>query len=134
VSTATTEIPKQTRKVKRRKKFKAITFTRAGLDPDHMPDPKSVAPDEEYGPFEGPRLSFSWLLGESPTWSGPESVTLYYPEGQALCRFCFHLRRMPAYAYCLGCDRAGRQHLIPPAPLRKRVKARKGERLKGGTG
>ena len=117
----------------RRERRRTVTFTEVGIDPNRIEDPRSPR-NEEYGPFEGPRLSYSLLLGESPTWSGPESLVLRWDEGQELCRFCHQYAKMPAYAYCLACDRAGRAHLIPPAPLRARVSRRRDARLRGGIG
>lgn len=124
----------------------SVPFSTLGINPDRfnaakLRDYRNDPPDEgddEFGPFEGPRLHYSLLLGESPTWSGPESLWLYFLDGQRVCRFCFHLSKMPAYAYCLHCDRAGREMLIGPAPLAKRVKARHAYTpdpvLKGGQG
>jgi hypothetical protein len=93
--------------------------------------------------WEGPRLGFAWLVGESPTWSGPESVWLWDSERAAwVCRFCSHLERLPAVAYCLGCDRSGRDRAIGEptgADLGKRA-AERGRvyappvGIKGGTG
>lgn len=114
-----------------------VPFSKVGIDPDRIADPKAPKPDEDYGPFEGPRMSYSLLLGESPTWAGPESLRLYWTDGRVTCRMCGHLRRMPGYAYCLACDRCGRSHLIPP--LKGKVGARKSytpaaDGLKGGVG
>lgn len=83
------------------------------------------------GGFEGPRLDFGLLLGESATWDGPGHTTHETPAGVTRCRGCGHLAEMPPYAYCLYCDRCGQEARIPrpsappPAPHRD-------GRLKGG--
>lgn len=53
-----------------------------------------------------------------------------------VCRFCGHIQgKMDDHIYCLGCQRCGQSHLIPPAPLRERVRQRQRDgRLRGGIG
>lgn len=97
--------------------------------------------DPEYlgFPWEGPRLSFSLLLGESAVWAGPDSLRLYDETGAPReCRFCGSAPRLPDYSYCLGCDRSGKDRHVPPPSeldLKKRVEGRKTYRkgkLRGG--
>jgi len=62
-------------------------------------------------PWEGPRFSFSHLLGESPTWPGEariEDQVLWRWDGAAwVCGFCAG-RKLEAHQVCLSCDRSGR--------------------------
>jgi hypothetical protein len=109
---------------------------------DQMPGRKKPPGkrDPEYlgFPWEGPRFRFEWLLGESAVWAGPGSRWLYDLDWGAYCRFCGAYVRLPENAYCLGCDRSGRDGRIPPPTeldLKKRVEGRKAYRkgkLKGG--
>jgi len=62
-------------------------------------------------PWEGPRFSFSHLLGESPTWM---SGTMNSDQnvwrdvgGVWVCGFCGG-GKLQTHQYCLGCDRCGR--------------------------
>lgn len=66
--------------------------------------------------WEGPRLSFGLLLGASRTWDGP-GKRMVEVDGQKRCRGCGQFAKMPAHAYCIedGCDRCGREWLIPSA-------------------
>lgn len=79
--------------------------------------------------WEGPRFDFPWLVGESRTWNGD-------PMHGAYCEFCGG-SPLPSSAYCLGCDRTGRELEIP-APTAADLKARRGilkpknDGLKGG--
>lgn len=122
----------------------AVQFGRLGIDPDTIPDPRTsdvtALDDDAPGWFEGPRLRFSWLIGESPTWAGPWSLRITAADGSIVCRFCGHLAKMPSYAYCLGCDRCGREALLGPlGPLGRRVRGRRAyapdpSGLRGGVG
>jgi hypothetical protein len=79
-------------------------------------------------PWEGPRFHFSLLLGENrPNWCGSHS---FDPRGK--CGVC-HGSFLPAYAYCLQCDRCGRDKEIPK-PERKVVVQPKSDGRQGGTG
>jgi hypothetical protein len=55
------------------------------------------------------KLRFSWLLGESRTWTGDPVV--WTDEGWA-CSFCWG-SELPENCYCLGCDRCGRELDVP---------------------
>lgn len=108
------------------------TFTDAGVKTvTEMP----AGPDAkgEY-PWEGPRFDFSLLLGESPTWSGPDSLRVRKAGStRKTCRFCGHYRKgLPSTAYCLGCDRSGMDLLIGKGRPRKRTKLPPQGALKGG--
>lgn len=95
--------------------------------------------EKSYGEYwSGPRLAFRWLLGEGWPWSGGLALWEHIPdpssgEMRTRCRFCKG-NTLPHYAYCLGCDRCGRELRIPPpverALARHKAEARKG--LKGG--
>ncbi len=86
----------------------------------HNPDSResiAAAQEEIWGgpgnPWEGPRLGFDLFLGQSPTWSGAESLWLWDEAlGEWVCRFCQHLKQLSAGTYCLGCDRSGKAKLI----------------------
>jgi hypothetical protein len=112
--------------------------------------------------FEGPRYRFPLLLGQSRAWTGPLGG-LESRETGAVCRDCgrpvvaarirltttdghrvdthvvrpcvMPARPLPAYAYCLTCDRSGRDASIPPAtprPDRTRRVYTPDPALKGG--
>lgn len=58
---------------------------------------------------DGPRLCFTLLIGSGARWDGP------HPR-QARCPCCGNAT-LVAYAYCLACDRSGRDDLLkPPVP------------------
>lgn len=63
-------------------------------------------------PWEGPRYTFTHLLGESPTWPG-QGVTIHDQRlwrerrGAWVCAFCEGKKLEPHQA-CLGCGSAGR--------------------------
>jgi hypothetical protein len=73
-------------------------------------------------PWEGPRLRFSWLVGESRTWAGEPVVEV---NGERYCTICWD-RWLPGWAYCLGCDRSGRDREIPTAATGQSRAGRKG--------
>lgn len=87
-------------------------------------------------PWEGPRFDFALLLGESPTWAGPGSLEVWGERSGWTCRFCGHYGEdVPIVAYCLGCDRSGRDRAIPVG--KERTEAKKAPEkggLKGGKG
>ncbi len=92
-----------------------VAFSDLGIDPGQVvarPKPMGSA-------WEGPRMRFSWLVGEGRTCSGPG----WDPCGGA---------RLPRSGYCLGCDRSGRDGEIPAAVVVRRRKVEPG--LKGGRG
>lgn len=92
-----------------RRKRREKSFSEVGIDPAAVGDRSS---------WEGPRYRFTWLVGESRTWDGE-------PCRGSRCSFC-GAARLPAYAYCLGCDRSGRDRDIPTVGedelARKRVR------------
>jgi hypothetical protein len=62
-------------------------------------------------PWEGARLKFTHLLGESPTWpvGAIEDQRLWRWDGAGwVCAFCAGVR-LESHQYCLGCDRHGRE-------------------------
>lgn len=105
------------RKRETRRKKQEKTFSEMGINPRDLASP-----------WQGPRLSFAWLIGESRTWPGPPT-----PKAGAKCDFC-QGRKLPLYAYCLRCDRCGRDLLIPrPSKVElARIRAPKDDGLKGG--
>lgn len=108
------------------------TFTDAGVR-DAVSKP--VGGDVKGGyPWEGPRFEFPLLLGESPTWSGPDSLLLRKSgQKRKACRFCGHYPNgLPDTAYCLGCDRSGMDPLIEKGKPRTRTKLPPKGALKGG--
>jgi hypothetical protein len=107
--------------------------------------------DDGY-PWEGARPTFSLLMGESPTWSGPlglvefreledvdgekvEVTKLYGVEwdGSQPCRLCGSIAELPEYAACLHCCRTGRDHEIGAGAARRRDRI-ESSNLKGGVG
>lgn len=105
-------------------RLKETTFTDLGrwVDGRHVPlkadalDPKTARrridqrPMPEGNPWEGPRFHFSLLLGEGrPMWLGGGSK-----DDLGRCGVC-HGAKLPGYAYCLDCDRSGRDREIPRA-------------------
>lgn len=82
---------------------------------EHRQDPQAEVLDRiawrDFDELGVRRYSFRLLLGESAVWAGPGSVVVYRlvdGEPVAECRFCGHLARLSAEAYCLGCDAAGK--------------------------
>jgi hypothetical protein len=130
-------------------------------------DSHDLEPEPEHEPFrlfEGPRYRFPLLLGQSRNWSGPLGG-LDPRETGAVCRDCgrpvvaarirltttdghrvdTHVVRpcvlpaepLPTHAYCLTCDRCGRDNAIRPAterPSRTRRVYAPDPALKGGVG
>lgn len=126
-----------------------------------------LEPDEEYEPeyrlFEGPKYRFSLLLGSGSIWHGPlgaikqngvpscgwcgrpvvvRAVAYTLRDGT---RFAGHTVRpapqevepLEAYAYCLNCDRSGKDRAIgtaEPKPERVRRVYTPTPGLKGGVG
>lgn len=90
----------------------------------------SVRQSQLGNPWEGPRYSFSHLLGESRTWNGEPFVDGY-------CKFC-HQLPLGEETLCLGCTRSGKDDMVPrptKADLAKRrPPAPKNDGLKGGKG
>jgi hypothetical protein len=112
------------------------TFTDASLQPDRVTKTVQGRPSQGGYPWEGPRYDFALLLGGSPTWSGPESLWLWHSGRKRwVCRFCGHYgARLPLVAYCLACDRSGRDLVIPKGKRRTEAKEPKDDGLKGGVG
>jgi hypothetical protein len=102
------------------------------LDPDQLDSRtqgRRVAerPMPQGNPWEGPRFSFPLLLGEHrPGWNGGVSI-----DERGRCGIC-HGLRLPSSAYCLSCDRSGRDREIPTPPEQVRRRRPKDGRLKGG--
>jgi predicted Fe-S protein YdhL (DUF1289 family) len=84
-----------------RRKAREKTFSEMGMDEGKI---------RGGNPWEGPRLRFRWLVGESRTWDG-EAVGSWIPGLPQFCRICYGAE-LPAHAYCLGCDRTGRDEVI----------------------
>jgi hypothetical protein len=89
------------------------TNGRTGLDPDRL-DARTgrrrqeQRPMPEGNPWEGPRYHFPLLLGESrPGWLGGECE-----DAEGRCGVCHGAKLLPV-AYCLGCQRCGRDKDIP---------------------
>lgn len=96
---------------RRRERPAAAAAGRAGGGPDPV-DPRTVAPARD-----GPRLGFTLLVGLGVRWDGP-------PPGRGPCPCC-RGSALPAHAYCLGCDRSGRDDLLKPPSSPAATKARK---------
>jgi hypothetical protein len=94
-----------------RHRGKVKTFTDAKINPAKVAKEKQVkGATPKAGLFEGPRPLFTLLYGFSAIWSGPESLWLTADGGKTwTCRFCSHVRQMPAYGCCLNsdCNRTG---------------------------
>lgn len=56
--------------------------------------------------WEGPRLRFDRLLGESTVWDGPPGR-----DAKRRCEFC-HSAPLEPHEYCLGCDKCGRDYMV----------------------
>ena len=103
-------------------------------DDDRPTDPEADQDDEPVWCTFGPRMRFAWLIGESSIWAGPASIGIDHHGHERRCLLCGKLEVLPPHAYCLGCDRSGRDVEIGPAPLRKRVRrVYQKSKLKGGT-
>lgn len=102
----------------RRRKEREKTFSEMGIQAGLI-----VA-----SPWIGPRLKFTWLVGESRTWDGEPTGEI---EGEPCCSICLGAE-LPPNAYCLGCDRCGRELEIPgPGQVARTVAPKAGE-LRGG--
>lgn len=114
-------------------KAKHANFTDAKVKPGQVTKRPVGTPRASGYPPEGPYFSFALFLGESAVWSGPDA-NLAWIRGRRVCRFCGHFRRgLPLVAYCLGCDRSGRDSVIPRG--RPRTEAvRRPEAAQVGTG
>lgn len=132
-------------------RLKEVTFTdlagklrhrdhRRGLDPDRLGigmERRHAA--QRHTPvgssWEGPRFTFSLLLGEGrPGWMGGETI-----DDRGRCGLC-HGAKLPPWAYCLACDRCGRDGSIPTPgeAVRRRAhrpaRSKDGRALAGGVG
>ena len=67
--------------------------------------------------WEGPRLQFERFVGESQVWDGPPGK-----DARGKCECCHGVELEPA-AYCLGCDKCGRDNLVRK-PTRAELAAR----------
>lgn len=94
-----------------RRKAREKTFSEIGIDQGKI---------GEGNAWEGPRLRFTWLVGESRTWDG-EPVGPWVAGLPEFCRICFGAE-LPGYAYCLGCDRTGRDDVIGKGSRREEAK------------
>lgn len=91
------------RREKLRKRFERSLSTLAlaeGGEHD-MVDPRTVA-----SRHDGPRLNFTLLVGFGARWDGPRPQHSRCP--------CCDGAKLPAHAYCLRCDRSGRDDLFKP--------------------
>jgi len=80
-------------------------------------------------PWEGPRHRFPVLLGYArPGWNGMPCI-----DERGECGIC-HGQRLAAYAYCLACDRCGRDASLPTCPAHERPRPIRADGLKGGRG
>ena len=118
---------------RRKEAEKTVTFTDAEIDPGRVSRSPELRPSQGGYPWEGPRYSFTLLLGESARWSGPDSTRrVDEATGKHVCRFCGEYRSgLPLTAYCLGCDR---DEVIPKGRERTERKGPKADGLKGGVG
>jgi hypothetical protein len=69
---------------------------------------RALVPRAEGAPWEGPRYTFSHLIGEGQTWHGPGSQWRATEDGHFVCAGCGGAR-LAAHQYCLMCDRHGRE-------------------------
>jgi hypothetical protein len=69
---------------------------------------RALVPRAEGSPWEGPRYTFSHLIGEGQTWHGPGSQWRATEDGHFVCAGCGG-ERLAAHQYCLMCDRHGRE-------------------------
>jgi hypothetical protein len=77
-------------------------------------------------PWSGPRHAFRILLGLArPGWNGMPCIDEFGRCG--ICRG----RWLPPYAYCLACDRCGRDASLPTCPDHERPRVYRDD-LKGG--
>jgi hypothetical protein len=108
-------------------KPKPIGYLRYAYEPGERG--KAAKRAEKAGEWQGPRLSFDRYLGESAIWRGPEWL------GAKPCPFC-RGRRLGGHEYCLGCNRSGKDGLIPHPTEAELRMLRRAERdgLAGGRG
>lgn len=74
--------------------------------------PESINHVGDRSSWSGPRLKFRWLVGESRTWG--DEVWLWREGLIETCPIC-RGAGLPTFAYCLCCDRCGRELEIPKA-------------------
>lgn len=82
-----------------------VTFTDLGTDLDATEEVVS-RPSQQGNPWEGPRFGFAHLIGEGVVWER---------KGEDFC----HGRKLRLDEYCLGCDRCGRDLVIPTGQDRR---------------
>lgn len=113
-----------------------VAFTDASIRPEAIVKTRAVRASQGGYPWEGPRFTFALLLGEGAVWSGPDSLVVWDAGRKRwVCRFCGHYRRgLPVTACCLGCDRSGRDLVIPRGKPRAELAKPKADGLKGGVG
>lgn len=113
-----------------------VAFTDASIRPETIAKTQAVRASQAGYAWEGPRYTFALLLGEGAVWSGADSLWLWHAGRKRwVCRFCGHYGRgLPLVAYCLGCDRSGRDLVIPKGRPRAEVSKPKDDGLRGGVG
>jgi hypothetical protein len=111
-----------------------VGFLNYELEPAFQRHDKKVDPGYEW---EGPKSSFTSLIGVNDRWDGPASqrVEVLDLDGKpagSVCVFCGSPARLPPSACCIGCDRTGRDDKIPVGKPRTEPKSYKRRGLKGG--
>lgn len=94
-----------------------VTFTDLGATIDAAEEIIS-RPSQQGNAWEGPRFGFSHLIGEGVVWQ---------ERGEDFCGG----RSLRMDEYCLGCDRCGRD-LVIPSPDDRRVRNHRDSGLLGG--
>jgi hypothetical protein len=94
--------------------------------------------DRSGGELFGVRLAFRLLLGSSATWKGGAGLICAREDPETglwawECSIC-RGAKLPSYAYCLGCDRCGRELAIGQATEAEKSEsvATEVDGLKGG--
>jgi hypothetical protein len=110
---ALASIRRAARREEERWRARHVAFSDVGIDPGRVAEGGRPRPKATGYPWEGPRFAFELLLGASPSWAGEDSLRVEVAE-RWRCRFCGHYGRgLPRVAYCLACDRSGRDREIP---------------------
>lgn len=101
------------------------TFTDVGILANQIVDTHKDAYMDYM--WEGPRFSFTVLLGVGATWGRdgyPGLIAWSESLNRLVCGACCRYARLPQSTYCIHCDRSGRDAELPPISETDRARRR----------